>query len=60
MKSNQKLKIGDRVILPKKEGVTTYERNATVVGEYDAFYLVLTSAGYRECVTKESDEYRRA
>lgn len=52
MKKSTTYKIGDRVVLPPKEGVTTNKRKGTVIGIFENFYLVMTDAGYRECIPK--------
>lgn len=47
-----KYRIGQKITIPKLEGVIDHPRKAVVLQEYEHFYLVLTKAGYRECISK--------
>lgn len=47
-----KLKIGQRVKLPRMNGELMRRRTGTVVEEYEHYYVVLTDIGYNESISK--------
>ena len=51
-----KLKKGQKVTLPRLGGDVPFakdrRRKATVIGEYDTYYMFQVSSGYRECFLK--------
>ena len=47
-----KLKIGQRVQLPKLDGKLMRRRAGTVVEEYEHHYIIRTDIGYMESISK--------
>lgn len=45
-----KLKIGEKVTLPKMVGELKRSRPATVIAEYPTYYVVRTRGGYNETI----------
>ena len=51
--------VNQEITIPKADYIWPHPRKAVVLKEYPHFYLVLTKAGYKECISKHTaDDYK--